>query len=89
MITIVLQLAIYLLMITIVVLDQNLKNNSNISFANTNVTRWDGGPDANVTGTDFSFFDKKNTFNFRGEGRLSQIYTRDEDTGEIQADLYR
>jgi hypothetical protein len=69
------------------VIDQNLPNNSNIAFANTNVTRWDGGPDANVTGTDFSFFDKTNTYNVRGSGRLSQIIRRHSDTGELDVDL--
>ncbi len=69
------------------VLDQNLKNNSKIAFINTNVTRWDGGRDANVTGTDFSFFDKKNTFNVNGSAAVSQIMTLNEDTGERELDL--
>ncbi len=57
------------------VLDQNLKNNSNIAFANTSVIRADGGYDANVTGSDFSFFDKNNTFNANGSLTVSQLFT--------------
>lgn len=56
-----------------IVLDKNLKNNSNIAFANTSVIRGDGGYDATVTGTDFSFFDKNNKFNVNGLVNVSQI----------------
>jgi len=60
-----------------IVLDQNLKNNSNIAFANTSVIRADGGYDANVTGTAFSFFDKNSTYNANGSVSISQIYQAD------------
>jgi hypothetical protein len=70
-----------------IVLDKNLKNNSNIAFANTSVIRGDGGYDANVTGTDFSFFDKKNTFNINGLVNISQIYTPQEDGAGTNADV--
>ncbi|HEX7847063.1 MAG TPA: DUF5916 domain-containing protein, partial [Chitinophagaceae bacterium] len=33
------------------------------------------GRDANVTGLDFSFFDKKNRFNFRGYGHYSKVFS--------------
>ncbi|MEL6652308.1 MAG: DUF5916 domain-containing protein, partial [Bacteroidota bacterium] len=62
----------------VIVADQNLKNNSNISIINTNVTRSDGGRNANVTGSSFSFFDKSNTWNVSGSMGLSQIYEKAE-----------
>jgi len=54
------------------VLDQNLKNNSNISLINTNVTRIEGN-NANVTGVDLRFNDKENMWNFTGFAALTQI----------------
>jgi len=54
------------------VLDQNLKNNSNISLINTNVTRIKGD-NANVTGIDLRFNDKENMWNFTGFAALTQI----------------
>lgn len=56
----------------IVVLDQNLKNNSYVSLINTNV--WRKGKefyDANVTGFEFDLKDKKQNFSFNGEGAYS------------------
>lgn len=55
------------------VLDQNLKNNSSVSLINTNVTRFKGGRDANVTATDFRFHDKTNVFRLEGFGAYSHI----------------
>jgi hypothetical protein len=51
----------------IVVLDQTLKNNSSVSFINTNV--WRKGPDydANVMAGLFDFNNKKNTYNWNGK----------------------
>ncbi len=65
----------------VVVFDQNLKNNSNVSVLNTNVSRTDGGRNANVTGGSYSFFDKTNTWNIAGTMGLSQIW--DKQAGEI------
>ena len=65
----------------IVVLDQALKGRSFVTFTNTNVIRGDHGRDANVTGIDFSFFDKKNTFNVRGYGHYSKVFTTDDYSG--------
>lgn len=59
------------------VLDQSLKNNSNIGIINTNVTRADGGNDANVTAMDFRIFDKSNKYRFSGYSSLSQVFTQD------------
>ncbi len=58
----------------VVVLDQNFKNNSYFSLVNTNVFRSGDAYEANVTGTEFQFFDKKNTYNFSGSGAVSQLF---------------
>lgn len=50
----------------VLVLDQNLKNNSSVTLTNTNVTRGKNGDDANVTGMNFSFFDKNRNWRARG-----------------------
>jgi len=62
----------------ILVVDQNLKNNSNVSFINTNVLRAGGGRDANVTGTEFLFNDKKMRYRIRGEAAVSQVFEKNE-----------
>jgi Domain of unknown function (DUF5916)/Carbohydrate family 9 binding domain-like len=59
----------------IVVLDQALKGRSSVTLTNTNVLRSGGGSDANVTAFDFSLFDKRNTYNFRGTARYSKIFS--------------
>ncbi|MBA3665180.1 MAG: carbohydrate binding family 9 domain-containing protein [Bacteroidetes bacterium] len=55
----------------IIVLDQALKNNSSVSFINTNVTREGRFSNANVTGTVFRFNDKKNSYTIGGGGAMS------------------
>jgi hypothetical protein len=59
----------------IVVIDQALQGRSYITFTNTNVLRRGIQRDANVTGLDFSFYDKKNRYNFRGYGHYSKVFT--------------
>lgn len=59
----------------IFVLDQALKGRSSVTFTNTNVIRNASAPDANVSAFDFSFFDKSNTYNFRGTARYSKIFS--------------
>ncbi|MEM6345435.1 MAG: DUF5916 domain-containing protein [Bacteroidota bacterium] len=71
----------------VVVFDQNLKNNSNVSVLNTNVSRTDGGRNANVTGGSFSFFDKSNTWNIAGSMGLSQIWDKQAGETSKQADV--
>jgi hypothetical protein len=71
----------------VIVADQNLKNNSNISLMNTNVVRSDGGRNANVTGATYSFFDQTNTWNVRGFAGLSQIWEKSESQAEGKADF--
>lgn len=58
----------------VVVLDQNLKNNSNVSFTNTNVSRWGEALDANVTAAQFSLNNSSNTYNVSASGAFSQRY---------------
>ena len=58
----------------ILVLDQALKGRSYITFTNTNVLRDGPERDANVTGLDFSFYDRKNNFNIRGYGHYSKVF---------------
>ncbi len=57
----------------IFVLDQSLKNNSAISFINTNVLRSGSDYDANVSAAVFDINNKKNTYNWNGEFSLSQL----------------
>ncbi len=57
----------------LLVLDQTLKNNSSISFINTNVWRSGGDYDANVTAALFDFNDKTNTWNAGGKTSISNL----------------
>lgn len=52
------------------VIDQNLKNNSNIALINTNVSRTDGYENVNFTGTEFTLYDKTNTYRIGGFGAI-------------------
>lgn len=58
----------------IIVLDQALKGRSYITFTNTNVWRDAHGRDANVSGLDFSLYDKPNKYNLRGYAHYSKIF---------------
>ncbi len=58
------------------VLDQALKNNSFVSFYNTNVSAPDNSYSANVTGTEFKLANKSNIYAVRGQGILSQKYNK-------------
>ena len=58
------------------VLDQALKNNSYVSFYNTNVLRYDNSYSANVTGSEFKLANKSNMYAVRGQGILSQKYNK-------------
>lgn len=64
----------------ILVLDQNLKNNSSISFINTNVLRKGEDYDANVSAAVFNFNNKQNTWNLRGKMALSNLYNFEDKT---------
>ena len=62
-----------------VVVDQSLKNNSFVSFYNTNVYRGSNEYMANVTGTEVRFVDKSNYYAVSGHFHLSQKYNPDQD----------
>jgi hypothetical protein len=55
----------------VLVLDQNLKNNSSITFTNTNVWRAGNFYDANVSGLNFKLNSKSNEYFVSGRGTLS------------------
>lgn len=57
----------------IIVLDQSLRNNSSVSFINTNVTRSGTDYDANVTAVLWDLYDKKNNWNLNGKIGESQL----------------
>lgn len=59
----------------VLVLDQNLRNNSSISFINTNVTREGSTYDANVTGLDYVLRTKDQKWQLDGKVGVSQIYS--------------
>ena len=57
----------------IFVLDQNLKNNSSVSFINTSVLRGSKAYNANVSSALFSLNDKKNNYSFAGNAAISYL----------------
>ena len=57
----------------ILVFDQTLKNNSSVSFINTNVLRSGADYDANVSAAMFDFNNKKNTYNWNGKFAVSHL----------------
>ncbi len=59
------------------VLDQNLPHNSYISVVNTNVWREGSAHEANVTGSEFQFRDKRNVYALSGSAALSQLFYPD------------
>ncbi len=61
----------------IIVLDQNLKNNSYLSLINTSVLRQGSDYDANVTGSVFSFRNKHQSYALKGKAVVSQKYFTD------------
>jgi hypothetical protein len=63
------------------VLDQTLKNNSSVSFVNTNVWRSGKQYDANVAMGLFNLFDKSNTWNFGGKAGVSSLIGALENNG--------
>ena len=62
----------------ILVLDQNLKHNSSVSFINTSVIRNSDDNNANVSQLMTSLFDKKNTYNFEAAVAMSHLNYKSE-----------
>ncbi len=57
----------------ILVIDQQFNGNSSVSFINTNVTRDGNFRDANVTGLLADISNKRNTYNVRGQVKMSNV----------------
>ncbi|WP_034040204.1 DUF5916 domain-containing protein [Wocania ichthyoenteri] len=57
----------------ILVLDQQFNGNSSVSLINTNVTRDGGYRDGNVTGLLADISNKRNTYNIRGQVKMSNV----------------
>jgi len=55
----------------VLVVDKSLKNNSYISFINTNVAMFGNPFHANVTATEFQIRDKSKTYALKGKGAIS------------------
>jgi len=61
----------------ILVLDQQFNGNSSVSFINTNVTRDGHFRDGNVTGLLADISNKRNTYNIRGQVKMSNVNLSD------------
>lgn len=64
----------------IIVLDQNLKNNSDVAFINTNVYRFGKDYNADVGGFVFNLNNKKNSYNLSGYTMMSNLFYKDQPT---------
>jgi hypothetical protein len=60
----------------IIVFDQTLKNNSSVSFINTNTWRSGSDYEANVSAALFDFNNKKNTYNWNAKFASSSLISR-------------
>ncbi|MEL6142052.1 MAG: DUF5916 domain-containing protein, partial [Bacteroidota bacterium] len=68
----------------VLVLDQNLPNNSSVTLVNTSVLREGEATDANVTGLVFDLHNKANAYSISGKGGYSQRLTDGENsTGHV------
>lgn len=70
----------------IIVLDQQLNNNNNIYFINTNVARASMYDDANVTGTGVELVNKESTWGMKVEGALTQKFSKLDSTQSVFQD---
>jgi len=73
----------------VVVLDKNLQHNSNINFTNTNVTRGEGGRDANVSGLTVALNDKSLAYRVKAFGSYGLINQKDENGRFISTPGYK
>ncbi len=65
----------------VVVLDQNLKNNSSVTLTNTNVWRGKDADDANVTGINFSLNNASLNWRLSGFYGYSQVISHNREAG--------
>ena len=72
----------------VLVLDQQLNDYSNFYVINTNVTRDKKYNDANVTGSGFTFADKKNKYAVDGSFALSQILEKNDSIPNTMATTF-
>ena len=73
----------------VMVVDQNLKNNSFVSVINTNVTRVGDDYDANVSGLVFDLKNKEQTYSIEGGVAVSQQFFASEDRYDQHVDGLR
>ena len=71
----------------VVVLDKQWKNNSSVYLINSNVSRSKKFNDANVTGTGFTFINKKNTYGTDGSFSLSQQISKSTEDAKGETEL--
>lgn len=74
---------------SILVLDQQFKNNSNIYFVNASTLRQGHYTDANVNGAGVTLSNKKNTFQLKGDGTLTQRFITANDAGSSSVTTVR
>ncbi|MEM9836049.1 MAG: DUF5916 domain-containing protein, partial [Bacteroidota bacterium] len=68
----------------VLVVDQNLPNNSSVTLINTNVMREGNSTDANVTGLVYDIHNKQNKYSVRGKFGYSQRFTEgNNETGHV------
>ncbi|HYV94844.1 MAG TPA: DUF5916 domain-containing protein [Chitinophagales bacterium] len=73
----------------VIVFDQTLKNNSKISFENTNVLRSGTDPDANVSSLHYDFRNKENSLQLVGFGNYSMHYSQDNNPNPLNGGYYQ
>jgi hypothetical protein len=71
----------------IFVFDKQLANSSHVYVTNTNVIRTHGQRSANVTASGFSINNKKSTWNFNGDGGVSDVLEPTYTTGDFNANI--
>jgi hypothetical protein len=71
----------------IFVFDKQLANSSNVYVTNTNVIRTHGYRSANTTATGFSLNNKKSTWNFSGDGGVSDVMEPTYTAGEFHSNV--
>ena len=62
---------------SVLVVDQNLKNNSTVTVTNTNVLRDGETYDANVTGLTTNLYTRGQAYNFNANSSVTQLYYND------------
>ncbi len=71
----------------VIVLDQNLKNNSSVTLTNTNVTRAKKGDDANVTAFNFSLNDTNRNWRASGFFGYSNVASYSDDIKDTKSGI--